>query len=93
MRSGRRGGPTGRPTMSSPVWATRMCDLAQMMSQIGNSLSQMLCATDASRLSTAASKNFIASRGTKLVHTGAQPVAPAMKACRLVNSQPAISVT
>ena len=63
-----------------------------MMSQMGNSLSQMLCAAGASRFSTAASKNFMAMLGRKFVQTGAHPVAPAMKACRLVDSHPAISV-
>src|SRR5258708_37595404 len=80
MRNGRRGGPTGRPRMSRPVCATRMGDFAQMKSQTGNSLSQMVCAADASRFCTAAEKNRIASPGTKFVQTGAHPLAPAMKA-------------
>src|SRR4029077_7958554 len=70
--------------------ATRMCDLVQMMS---HSLSHIPCAAGASRLSTAAPKNFIARFGTKFVHTGAHPDAPAMNACKLLDAHAAINET
>jgi hypothetical protein len=69
-----------------------MCDLAQMNSQIGNSSSHSASAVFASASRTAARKNAIAFFGAKLVQTGAQPLAPAIKACKLVDSHPAIRV-
>jgi len=70
-----------------------MCDFAQVNSQSGKSRSQNCCAAIALRSRVAVRKNEVASFGAKLVQTGAQPVAPTLKACRLVDSQPAISVT